>query len=168
MKQLSTHARKEGAEGRGGGDENQCSAFISLHTTHSTVLGSMQGGMMWTRPPFLGSLHSYRAYHWKRPRCWERWKAGEVDDRGWDGWMALPTQWTWVWVNSGSWWWTGKPGVLHSMGSQRVGRDWATELKEINTWIRRKKWYMLWELPGGRNWAPLEGAGWPVTWAWRI
>ena len=50
------------------------------------------------------------------------------DDRGWDGWMASPTRWTWVWVNSGSWWWTGKPGVLQFMGSQRVGHDWATEL----------------------------------------
>ena len=52
----------------------------------------------------------------------------EGDDRGWDGWMASLTQWTWVWVNSGSWWWTGKPGVLQSMGSQRVGHDWAAEL----------------------------------------
>ena len=61
--------------------------------------------------------------------CWERLKVGEEkDNRGWDGWMASPTQWTWVWVNSGSWWWTGKPGVLRSMGSQRVGQDWATEL----------------------------------------
>ena len=67
--------------------------------------------------------------HWKRPWCWERLKAGgERDDRGWDGWMAPLTQWTWVWVNSGSWWWTGRPGVLRSMGSQRVGHDWATEL----------------------------------------
>ena len=67
--------------------------------------------------------------HWKRPWCWERLKVGgEADDRGWDGWMASPTQWTWVWVNSGSWWWTGRPGVLQSMGSQRVGHDWATEL----------------------------------------
>ena len=49
-------------------------------------------------------------------------------DRGWDGWMASPTQWRWVWVNSGSWWWTGRPGVLQSMGSQRVGHDWATGL----------------------------------------
>ena len=66
--------------------------------------------------------------HWKRPWYWKRLKAGEEgDDRGWDGWMALPTQWTWVWVNSGSWWGTGRPGVLQSMGSQRVGRDW-TEL----------------------------------------
>ena len=53
---------------------------------------------------------------------------GGGDDRGWDGWMASPTQWTWVWVNSGSWWWTGRPGVLQFMGSQRVGHDWATEL----------------------------------------
>ena len=50
------------------------------------------------------------------------------DDRGWDGWMASPTQWTWVWVNSGIWWWTRRPGVLQFMGFQRVGHDWATEL----------------------------------------
>ena len=67
--------------------------------------------------------------HLKRPWCWGRLRAGgEGDDRGWDGWMASPTQWTWVWVNSGSWWWTGRPGVLQFMGSQRVGYDWATEL----------------------------------------
>ena len=67
--------------------------------------------------------------HWKRPWCWERLRAGgEGDDRGWDGWMASPTQWTWVWISSRSWWWTGKPGVLQSMGSQRVGHDWVTEL----------------------------------------
>ena len=53
-------------------------------------------------------------FHLKRPWCWERLKAGgEGDDRGWDGWMASPTQWTWVWVNSRSWWWTGRPGVPH-------------------------------------------------------
>ena len=51
-----------------------------------------------------------------------------IPDRGWDGWMASLTQWTWVWVDSGSWWWTGRPGVLRFMGSQRVGHDWATEL----------------------------------------
>ena len=49
-------------------------------------------------------------------------------DREWDGWMASPTQWTWVWVDSGSWWWTGRPGVLQFTGLQRVGHDWATEL----------------------------------------
>ena len=68
--------------------------------------------------------------HWKRPWCWERLKAGgEGDDRGWDGWMASLTPWTWVWIGSGSWWWTEKPGVLQSVGSQRVGCDWA-ELRE--------------------------------------
>ena len=50
------------------------------------------------------------------------------DDRGWDGWMASLTQWTWVWADSGSWWWTGKCGMLQSMGSQRVRYDWVTEL----------------------------------------
>ena len=74
--------------------------------------------------------------HWKRPWCRERLKArGEGDDRGWDGWMASPTQWTWVWVGSGSWWWTGRPGVLQFMGLQRVGHDWATELN----WFTQKK-----------------------------
>ena len=68
--------------------------------------------------------------HLKRPWCWERLRAGgEGDDRGWDGWMASPTQWRWVWVNSGSWWWTGRPSVLQSMWSQSQTQlsDW-TEL----------------------------------------
>ena len=61
--------------------------------------------------------------------CWEGLGAGqERDDRGLDGWMASLTRWTWVWVNSGNWWCTGKPGVLWFMGSQRVGHDWATDL----------------------------------------
>ena len=67
--------------------------------------------------------------HWKRPWCWEKLKVGgEGKDRGWDGWMASPTQWTWVWVNSRSWWWTGRPAVLQSMRAQRVRHDWMTEL----------------------------------------
>ena len=73
---------------------------------------------------------------WKRPWCWERLKAGgEGDDSRWIGWMASPTWWTWVWASSRSWWWTGKPGVLQSMGLQRVRHDWATELKWINHWV---------------------------------
>ena len=69
---------------------------------------------------------------WKRPWCWERLKAGgEGDDRRWDGWMASPTQCPWVWASSGSWWWTGRPGMLQSMGSQRVGHHWATELNWV-------------------------------------
>ena len=67
--------------------------------------------------------------HLKRPWCWEGLRAGaKGDDRGWDGWMSSPTQWICVWVDSRSWWWTGRPGVLKFMGSQRVGHDWATEL----------------------------------------
>ena len=79
--------------------------------------------------------------HLKRPWCWERLRAGgEGDDRGWDGWMASLTQWTWVWVDSGTWWGTGRPGVLQFMGLQRVGHDWATELnlpfiETIQIWL---------------------------------
>ena len=68
-------------------------------------------------------------WHLKRHWCWERLRAGgKGDDRGWDSWMPSLTQWAWVWVNSGSWWWTGRPGVLRFRGLQRVGHDWATEL----------------------------------------
>ena len=67
--------------------------------------------------------------HWKRPWWWEGLGAGgEGDDRGWDGWMASPTRCTWVWVNPGSWWRTGRPGVLRYMGSQRIRQDWPTEM----------------------------------------
>ena len=67
--------------------------------------------------------------HWKRLWCWEGLRAGgEGDDKRWDGWMASLTRCTWVWVNSGSWWWAGRPGVLWFRGSQRVRHDWATEL----------------------------------------
>ena len=67
----------------------------------------------------------------KRPWCWESLKSGgEGDDQGWDGWMASLTQQTWVWVGSRSRWWTGNPGLLQSIGSQRVGHNWVTELKE--------------------------------------
>ena len=66
--------------------------------------------------------------HWNRSWCWEGLGAGEGNDRGWDGWMASLTQWMWDWVNSGSSWRTGRPGMLWSMGSQRVRHDWATEL----------------------------------------
>ena len=70
--------------------------------------------------------------HWKRLWCWERWRAGEQGDRGWDGWMASQSQWTWVWANSRTEWRTGKPGVLQSMGSQRVEYDLVTEQEQIS------------------------------------
>ena len=87
-------------------------------------------GLMWKlKLQYFGHLCE-ELTHLKRPWCWERLRAeGEGDDRGWDGWMASPTQWTWVWVDSGSWWWTGRPGVLLFMGLQSRTRlsDW-TEL----------------------------------------
>ena len=70
---------------------------------------------------------------WKRPWCWERLRArGEGGDRGWDDWMASPTQWTWVWANSGRQCRTGRPGVLLSMGSQRVRQDWVAERQQMS------------------------------------
>ena len=72
--------------------------------------------------------------HWKRPWCWERFKAGGEGDRGWDGWMASLTWWTWVCASSSSWWWTGKPGMLLSMRLQSRTwlSDWTECIKEIN------------------------------------
>ena len=81
------------------------------------------------RPPDAKNL-----LHWKRPWCWKRLKAGgEGNNRGWDGWMTSPTLWTWVWGSSGSWWWTGRPGMLQSMGSQRVRHDRVNELNQIRS-----------------------------------
>ena len=89
---------------------------------------SLEGLMLKLKLQYFGHLTG-KMTHLKRPWCWERMKSGgEGDNRGWNGWMASLTQWTWVWEGSGNWWWTGKPGVLQSMGSQRVRHDWATEL----------------------------------------
>ena len=63
------------------------------------------------------------------------------EHRGWDGWMASPSWWTWVWVNSGSWWWAGRPGVLRFIGSQRLGHDWATELNWTDKYTNKKHIY---------------------------
>ena len=72
--------------------------------------------------------------YWKRPWFWERLKAGrEGDDKWWDGWMASPTQWTRVWAKSGRWWRIGRPGMLQSMGSQRVRHNCSTEQQQIKT-----------------------------------
>ena len=91
----------------------------------------------------LSTWYEEPAY-WKRPWCWERLRAGgEGDDRGWDGWMASLTQWTWVWASSGRWWWTGKPGVLQSMGSQRVRHDWVTK-QQYSTITKLWNIYLRW------------------------
>ena len=87
--------------------------------------------------------------HWKSPWCWKRLKAGEGDDRGWDGCMASLTRWTWVWASSESWWWTERPGVLQSVGSQRVRHAWATELNWTDPIcchiivLRRPPWFFV-------------------------
>ena len=90
--------------------------------------------------------------HWKRPWCWEEFRAGgEGDDRGWDGWMTSPTRWTWVWVGSRSWSWTGRPNVLQFMGLQRVRHNWVTKLNwtECNAaWLKEsifERSYYIWE-----------------------
>ena len=91
--------------------------------------------------------------HWKRLWCWEGLRAGrEGDNRGWDGWMASLTRWTRVCVNSGSWWWTGRPGVLRFMGSQRVRHDWATELNwtELKPQSSTFAWQIPWTEEPGR------------------
>ena len=112
--------------------------WIARRSNQSILKGispvcSLEELMLKLKLQYFGHL-SEELTHLKRPWCWERLRAGgEGDNRGWDGWMASPTQWTGVWVNSRSWWWTGRPGVLWFMGSQRVRHDWATELN----------WYLL-------------------------
>ena len=93
---------------------------------------SLEGMMLKLKLQYFGYL-MWRVDPLKKT-CWEGLGAGgEGDDRGWDGWMASLTRWTWVWVNSGSWWWTGRPGVLQFMGSQRVGHNRATELNWVQS-----------------------------------
>ena len=93
---------------------------------------SLEGLMLKLKLQYFGHLIR-RTDSLEKTQCWKILKAGgEGDDRGWDGWMASPIQWTWVWVNSGSWWWTGRPGVLQSMESRRVKHDWATKWTEMN------------------------------------
>ena len=90
--------------------------------------------------PILLTTWGEELTHQKRPWRWERLRAGgEGNDRGWDGWMASPSQMTWVWVDPGSWWWTGRPGMLRFLWSWRVGHSWVTEpeLGEKN-WLIRK------------------------------
>ena len=89
----------------------------------------------WSWNPNILTTGCEELTHWKRPWCWERLRVwGEGDDRGWDGWMTSLTQWTWVWINSRSWWWAGRPVMLQSMGLQRVRNNWATELNWTDTY----------------------------------
>ena len=88
----------------------------------------LEGLMLKLKLQYFGHL-MWRTDSFEKTLMLGKTEAGRRgDNRGWDGWMVSPTQWAWVWVNSRSWWWTGRPGVLQSMGSQRVGHDWGTEL----------------------------------------
>ena len=97
--------------------------------------------------------------HWKRLWCWEGLGAGgERDNRGWDGWMASPTQCTWVWVNSGSWWWTGRSD-MQFMGSQRVRHDWVTELN-WRQHIKKQRHYFASKSPSSQGYGFSSGHVW--------
>ena len=122
-----------------------CLAFIPEGTPRFSfihLLLSIAGGWSWNSNTLATWCEELT--HLKRPWCWERLRVGgEGDNRGWDGWMTSLTQWTWVQVDSRSWWWTGRPGVLWFTGSQGVWHDWATELNWTEliaggfTWKRR-------------------------------
>ena len=91
-----------------------------------SVLGVHWKDWCWSWNSNILAAWCKKLTHLKRPWCWEGLRAGgEGDNRGWDGWMASPARWAWVRVNSGSWWWTGRPGMLRFMGLQRVGQDWV-------------------------------------------
>ena len=125
--------------------------------------------------------------HWKRPWCWERLKVGrEGDDRGWDGWMAPPTWWTWVWVNSGNWCWTGTPGVLHPWGRKELTQlsDWtelnlllsyfcdsashtAASLIILNSILWFLSWLRLGVCPGFGCLVGGPGLGWKARKEWK-
>ena len=115
-----------------------------IHVKEISPGCSLEGLTLKLKLQYFGRLMG-RATHLQRPWCWERLKAGEGDDRGWDGGMASPTQWTWV--DSGSWWWTGRPGVLRFMGLQSVGHDWETELNwTVSVNCSPWQWYRYNEL----------------------
>ena len=91
-------------------------------------------------------LQYFEPTHWKRLKWCKRLKAGgKRDDIGWDSWMASPTQWRWVWVNSRTWWWIGRPGVLQSMGSQRVGHDWVSDLNWTDCLCKVRGFQGVWK-----------------------
>ena len=119
---------------------------------------STEGLMLKLRLQYFGQLMR-RTNSFEKTWCWERLKAGgQRDNRGREGWMASLTQWTWVWVNSRSWWWTGSPGVLQSMGSQSWTRlsDWTERLLLNNEKIRKRRW---------DSWPPEEkNSLWGLRW----
>ena len=114
--------------------------FTVQHITFSCQLNTFKNPKLWGLDR-RKQMHMYKLPLFMRVYMLGGIGAGgEGDDGGWDGWMASLTWWTWVWVNSGSWWWTRRPGVLWFMGSQRVGHDWVTELnwyvtRQLDKWV---------------------------------
>ena len=116
---------------------------------------SLEGLMLKLKLLNFGHL-MLRADSFEKTWCWERLRARwEGDERGWDGWMASTTQCTWVSVDSGSWWWTGRPGLLRFMGLQRVGHNWATELNWTECWSLTASTFRISNSSGGIPSPPL-------------
>ena len=105
---------------------------------------SLEGLMLKLKLQYFGTW--WEELTKKRPCCWERLKAEEGDERGWDGWMTSWTWWTLVWASSRSWWWTEKPGMLQSVGLQTVGCDWAPELRSVVVFMNVRESYFYIEL----------------------
>ena len=136
--------------------------WIARRSNQSILKGvspeySLEGLMLKLKLQYFGLL-MWRT-HWKRPWCWERLKAGgERDNRGWDGWMASLTWWTWVWVSSRNWWWTRRPGMLQSMESQSQTRlsNWTELNWDINQVSTLSLWYQLLEMCWYFLYAPVQ------------
>ena len=124
---------------------------------------SLKGLMLKLKLQYFGHL-MWRT-DWLEKTLMLRLKAqGQRDDRGWDGLMASPTRWTWVWESSSSWWWTGKPGMLQSMRSQRVGHNWVTELN----WIHSRVLHVWIEPEWSTNWSYSHVISLAFSIRWRI
>ena len=113
-----------------------CLFMIPSQSSRKSILNNLWKAWCWSWSSNTLATWCKELTHWKRPWCWKRLKAGgEGDDRGWDGWMASPTRWTWVWASSGSWWWTGKPGVLRFMGLKEL--DMTEPLNNNQPWSQK-------------------------------
>ena len=120
-----------------------CKEMQPVHSERDQPWDFFEGNDAKAETPVLWTPHA-KSWLIGKDGCWEGLGAGgEGNDRGWDGWMASPTGWTWVWVNSGRWWWTGRPGMLRFMGLQRVGHDWVTELNWMMHYIKMTCYFIL-------------------------
>ena len=125
------------AEGRKRGKTWIITLQQMIQAGHKPYVSSLSYNWCWSWSSNTLATRCKELTRWKRLWCWERLRAGgEGDDRGWDGCMTSLTRWTGVWVSSGSWWWTGRSGVLQSVGSQRVGHDWATKQQQEKNYKR--------------------------------